>query len=79
MSKKIIIFLIKFYQKFLSFDTGIIGKIYLHQPICRFNPRCSEYTIQAVNKYGIIKGMFLGMKRIGRCHTWNKGGVDEVD
>jgi len=76
--KKILIVIIKFYQKFLSLDTGIIGKFYLHQPTCRFHPRCSEYTIQAVNKYGVIRGVLLGIKRLGKCHPWNKGGVDEV-
>jgi len=76
--KKIIILLIRFYQKFLSLDTGIIGKMYAHQPTCRFYPRCSEYTVQAVQKYGAIKGMFLGFKRIGRCHPWGKGGIDEI-
>ena len=76
--KKIIILVIRFYQKFLSLDTGIIGKMYVHQPTCRFYPRCSEYTVQAVQKYGAIKGMFLGFKRIGRCHPWSKGGIDEI-
>ena len=76
--KKIVILFIRFYQKFLSFDTGIIGKIYPHQPTCRFHPRCSEYTIQAVRKYGVLKGLILGSRRISKCHPWNKGGRDEV-
>jgi len=76
--RKILILVIRFYQKFLSLDTGIIGKLYPHQPTCRFYPRCSEYTVQAVQKYGAIKGMFLGFKRIGRCHPWSKGGIDEI-
>ncbi len=76
--KKIIIVFIRFYQKFLSLDTGVIGKLYTHQPTCRFHPRCSEYTIQAIEKYGIIKGAGKGIKRISKCHPWNEGGVDEV-
>ncbi len=75
--KKLIILLIRFYQKFISFDTGIVGKIYPHPPTCRFYPRCSEYTIKAINKYGILKGLWLGGKRISRCHPGSKGGVDE--
>ena len=71
-----IILLIRFYQKFLSLDTGIIGKLYSHQPTCRFHPRCSEYTIQAIEKYGAIRGIFRGIKRVGKCHPWNEGGVD---
>ena len=73
---QMIILLIRFYQKFLSLDTGIIGKLYSHQPTCRFHPRCSEYTIQAIEKYGAIRGIFRGIKRVGKCHPWNEGGVD---
>jgi putative membrane protein insertion efficiency factor len=45
---------------------------------CRFHPTCSEYTIQAIQKYGLFKGGFLGVKRIMRCHGGNPGGVDGV-
>ncbi|MEA2020676.1 MAG: membrane protein insertion efficiency factor YidD, partial [Patescibacteria group bacterium] len=46
--------------------------------VCKFEPSCSEYTYQAVEKYGILKGLWLGFKRIIRCHPWNKGGYDPV-
>ena len=45
---------------------------------CRFNPTCSTYTYQAVLKYGTIKGLFLGFKRILRCHPFSKGGFDPI-
>lgn len=45
---------------------------------CRFQPSCSEYTYQAVSKYGTINGLFLGIKRIFRCHPFSKGGIDPV-
>lgn len=45
---------------------------------CRFYPTCSHYTLQAVNKYGVRKGLILGLKRIGRCHPFNPGGYDPV-
>ena len=45
---------------------------------CRFYPSCSAYTVEAVNKYGAIKGLGLGLKRISRCHPWNAGGFDPV-
>ena len=46
---------------------------------CRFTPTCSEYTKQAIIKYGIIKGTYLGIKRISKCHPWGKSGYDPVD
>lgn len=45
---------------------------------CRFFPSCSEYAAEAVEKYGALKGVRLGIKRISRCHPWNPGGFDPV-
>ena len=45
---------------------------------CRFFPSCSEYALEAVDKYGAFKGACLGLKRIFRCHPWNTGGFDPV-
>ena len=45
---------------------------------CRFTPSCSTYFIQAVNKYGALRGSLLGARRIGRCHPWNPGGHDPL-
>jgi putative membrane protein insertion efficiency factor len=45
---------------------------------CRFTPTCSEYSIQAIEKYGFLKGIYLSVKRITRCHGGNIGGVDEL-
>ena len=67
--KKLILSLIKFYQKYLSIK-GLA--------VCRFTPTCSEYTHQAVEKYGMVKGLYLGLKRVLRCHPWGKGGDDPV-
>ena len=69
---------IKIYQKTLSPDHGIL-KIKHPYGCCRFKPTCSEYSYQAVEKYGVIKGGWLGSKRLLRCHPWSKGGYDPVN
>lgn len=78
MIKKIILKLIRIYQKFLSLDTGWAKKLFLTEKVCRFRPTCSEYTYQAVDKYGVLKGGWMGFRRILRCNPWNKGGEDPV-
>ena len=65
--RKIVIYIIKLYQKFLS---PFLGKN------CKYYPTCSEYTKQAVDKYGIIKGSILGIIRILKCNPFSKGGVN---
>jgi putative membrane protein insertion efficiency factor len=67
--KKLALLLIRFYQKFIS---------PLKPPTCRFYPSCSEYTYQAIARYGLLKGGWLGLKRLSRCHPWNPGGYDPV-
>ena len=74
--KKTILNLIRFYQKHLSFDSGIFKRLFLTDKACKFYPTCSEYTYQAIAKYGIIPGSLKALKRIIHCHPWNKGGVD---
>ncbi|OGI65049.1 membrane protein insertion efficiency factor YidD [Candidatus Nomurabacteria bacterium RIFCSPHIGHO2_01_FULL_40_24b] len=65
--KKYLIKFIDFYQKNIS---------PLKRPSCVFYPTCSEYTKEAINKYGIVKGMWLGGRRILRCHPWQKNHID---
>jgi len=61
--KRIILKTIRAYQKYLSLDTGFLSYIYSER-ICRFHPTCSEYTYQAIEKYGIFRGSWLGLKRV---------------
>ena len=67
--KKSIIYIITLYKKIIS---------PLLPRTCRFYPTCSEYMIQAIEKYGLIKGMLKGCGRIIRCHPFNPGGYDPV-
>ena len=66
--KKIVLKLLVFYKKYISRGNN-----------CRFVPSCSEYTYEAVNKYGSLKGLWLGFKRVMRCNRFSKGGIDLVE
>lgn len=74
--KKIVILLIRLYQKTLSPDHGWFSGGERH--VCRFSPTCSQYTIEAIEKYGALKGFGKGAHRIIRCNPWSKGGYDPV-
>ncbi|PIS23227.1 membrane protein insertion efficiency factor YidD [candidate division WWE3 bacterium CG08_land_8_20_14_0_20_40_13] len=75
--KKFVVFLIGLYQKLLSFETGI-PSLFFRVKICRFTPTCSEYAKGAVKKYGVTKGIEMSLRRISKCHPWNRGGYDPV-
>ncbi len=69
--------IIKFYQKTFSFDYGMM-KIFFPGGYCRFQPTCSEYGLQAIEKYGVIKGGLMALFRILRCNPLSKGGYDPI-
>ncbi len=69
MLKRVILWLIRFYQRVIS---------PMFPPTCRFTPTCSHYTYEAIERYGLWKGGWLGVKRILRCHPLNPGGYDPV-
>lgn len=62
--------LIRVYQKYIS---PVKGKA-----SCRFYPTCSQYAIEALSKYGVLKGSWLSLKRIAKCHPFHPGGYDPV-
>ena len=73
MLKKILIFplifLVKIYQSIIS---------PLFPPACRYKPTCSEYAIQSLKKHGLIKGVYLSIKRVVNCHPWGGSGYDPI-
>ncbi len=69
MVKKFLILLIRYYQQCISPMTG---------PHCRYIPTCSQYAVEAIEKYGVVKGGLLACWRILRCNPFSKGGYDPV-
>ena len=69
MITRLLILLIRFYQRYIS---------PMLPPACRFTPTCSQYAVEALQKYGPLKGLYLAVKRILRCHPWGGSGYDPV-
>ena len=68
MGRRFGVWMIRLYQK----STGWMP------PTCRYTPSCSNYTMEAIERYGLPKGSWLGLKRICRCHPFHRGGHDPV-
>ncbi len=68
MGRRIAVFLIRVYQRSTRWMP----------PTCRYTPSCSNYTLEAVQRYGALKGSWMGLKRISRCHPFHAGGHDPV-
>lgn len=76
--RKLTLACLRFYQKYLSLDQGWAKRLWLTDRVCRYQPTCSQYALEAVEKYGMLKGLWLGLKRVCRCHPLNPGGYDPV-
>ncbi len=72
-----VIRMLRFYQRTLSFDHGFF-RVFFPHGYCRFYPTCSEYAIRAVHKYGIFRGGLKAAWRVLRCNPFNKGGYDPL-
>nr|WP_041704864.1 membrane protein insertion efficiency factor YidD [Lachnoclostridium phytofermentans] len=70
MMKRILIAIVKLYRKYISPMKRV--------PTCRFTPTCSEYALEALQRYGAIRGSYLAVRRILKCHPFHKGGFDPV-
>jgi len=75
--KNVVIFFIKIYQKTISPDHGPLKGVFPYG-YCRFTPTCSQYGIDAIKKYGVIKGGIKTIWRILRCNPFNRGGYDPL-
>ncbi len=67
--KQILLLLVRGYQRLIS---------PMFPPSCRFTPSCSQYSHEAISRHGVAKGLWLAVKRVGRCNPWNPGGYDPV-
>lgn len=75
--RMIVVAMIRLYQRTLSGDHGWLQGLFPYG-VCRLYPSCSEYTRQAVLKYGVVRGLFRGLRRLLRCHPWGDSGHDPV-
>ncbi len=76
--KKILLKIIRIYQKTISPDHGFFA--YKHPAgLCRYYPSCSQYGYNAISKHGVMQGLFMTVKRILRCNPFSKGGYDPVE
>jgi hypothetical protein len=69
LPRNICVLILRAYRKLIS---------PLYGDVCRYYPSCSHYTLQAIQQYGVVRGIAMGIWRIARCHPWAKGGVDDV-
>lgn len=68
--RALVVLILRFYQRWISPAFG---------PRCRYYPSCSEYAVQAVQRFGILRGLVLAGWRLLRCNPWSRGGFDPVD
>ena len=67
--KSLLLYTLRFYRRFIS---------PFFPPICRFYPTCSQYTLEAIETYGVLKGCWTALKRLSKCHPYHPGGYDPL-
>lgn len=75
---RFIVWLVRFYQRRLNPEGSLFRFFFLSERACRFQPTCSSYLIEAVEKYGVWGGLARGLRRLLKCHPLNAGGCDPV-
>ncbi|MBX3067061.1 MAG: membrane protein insertion efficiency factor YidD [Microbacteriaceae bacterium] len=69
LPRNLCVLILRIYRKFVS---------PLYGDVCRYYPSCSSYALTSIQRFGVIRGIWMGTKRIARCHPWARGGVDDV-
>ena len=77
LARRLVVGLIRVYQRTLSLDHGPFRGL-RPQGQCKYHPTCSMYAVQAIERFGVLRGGWLAIKRLVRCHPWAVGGVDEA-
>lgn len=77
--KTIVLFLIRIYQRTLSYDHGLLGKMFPNVRFCRYTPTCSDYGYTAIERFGVFRGGLMALIRVLRCNPWsNRDHYDPV-